>query len=96
MAESAALLVDEVLPEVCDIYGKKVKVITCIEGPVIIRKILAHLKDQTPVTIDLFVRYQAQSSEHGLKADSSPITGIINRIVSIQTDVDLQRTAAVR
>ena len=37
--------------EVCDICGKKVKVIACIEDPVIIKKILAHLKEQTPATI---------------------------------------------
>ena len=30
--------------EVCDICGKKVKVIACIEDPVVIKKILAHLK----------------------------------------------------
>lgn len=29
--------------EVCDICGKKVKVIACIENPVVIKKILAHL-----------------------------------------------------
>jgi len=37
--------------EVCDICGKKVKVIACIEDPVVIKKILAHLKEQTPNTI---------------------------------------------
>ena len=35
--------------ERCDICGKKVKLIACIEDPVVIKKILAHLKDQTPV-----------------------------------------------
>ena len=30
--------------EECDICGKKVKVIACIEDSVVIRKILAHLK----------------------------------------------------
>ena len=29
--------------EVCDICGKKVKVIACIEDPAVIKKILAHL-----------------------------------------------------
>jgi len=37
--------------EVCDICGTKAKVIACIENPVIIKKILAHLKEQTPVTL---------------------------------------------
>ncbi len=37
--------------EVCDICGKKVKVIACIEDPVVIKKILTHLKEQTPDTI---------------------------------------------
>jgi hypothetical protein len=34
----------------CDICGKKVKVIACIEDPSVIRKILTHLKEQTPAT----------------------------------------------
>ena len=37
--------------EVCDICGKKVKVIASIEEFVVIKKILAHLKEQTPATI---------------------------------------------
>ncbi len=34
--------------EVCDISGKKVKVIACIEDPAVIKKILTHLKVQAP------------------------------------------------
>ena len=37
--------------EVCDICGKKVKLIACIEDPVVIKKILAHLKEQAPAKI---------------------------------------------
>ncbi len=37
--------------EVCDICGKKVKVIACIEDPVVIKQILKHLKEQAPATI---------------------------------------------
>ena len=34
--------------EVCDICGKKVKVIACIEDSAVIKKILTHLKVQAP------------------------------------------------
>ena len=34
--------------EVCDICGKKVKVIACIEDSAVIKKILTHLKLQVP------------------------------------------------
>ena len=37
--------------EVCDICGKKVKVIACIEAPAIIKQILEHLKKKMPATI---------------------------------------------
>ena len=37
--------------EVCDICGKKVKVIACIEDPAVIKQILEHLKKQMPATI---------------------------------------------
>ena len=36
--------------EVCDICGKKMKVIACIEDPAIIKQILEHLKKQIPAT----------------------------------------------
>ncbi len=36
--------------EASDICGEKVKDIACIEFPVVIKKILAYLKEQTPVT----------------------------------------------
>ena len=32
--------------EACDVYGKKVKVIACIEDAVVIKKILDHLEKQ--------------------------------------------------
>jgi len=34
--------------EVCDVCGKKVKVIACIEDPAVIKQILTHLKSQAP------------------------------------------------
>ena len=37
--------------EVCDICGKKVKVIACIEDLAVIKQILEHLKKQMPATI---------------------------------------------
>jgi rRNA maturation endonuclease Nob1 len=37
--------------ERCDICGKKVKLIAYIEDPAVIKKILAHLKEQVPATI---------------------------------------------
>ena len=32
--------------EVCDICGKKVKIIACIEDPAVIKQILKHLNDK--------------------------------------------------
>lgn len=36
--------------EVCDICGKKVKVIACIEDPVVIKQILTHLNEKSQAT----------------------------------------------
>jgi len=55
--------------EVCDICGKKVKVIGCIEDPAVIKKILAHLKEQTPVTIKYVIPESRSSPQSSLFAD---------------------------
>jgi len=55
--------------EVCDICGKKVKVISCIEDPVVIKKILAHLKQQTPATKRYAIPEGRSLPQRGLLAD---------------------------
>lgn len=50
MAESAALLVDEVLPhKPMRQCGGVAKVMACIEDPVLIKTILAHLEEKAPM-----------------------------------------------
>mgnify|MGYP000669109480 CR=1 FL=1 len=55
--------------DVCDICGKKVKVIACIEDPVIIKKILAHLKEQTSVTKKYTLPEGRSPPQRGLFSD---------------------------
>ena len=55
--------------EVCDICGKKVKAISCIEDPVVIKKILAHLKQQTPATKKYAIPEGRSPPQRGLFAD---------------------------
>jgi hypothetical protein len=54
---------------VCDICGKKVKIIACIEDPVIINKILAHLKEQTPATKKYAIPESRSPPQSSLFAD---------------------------
>jgi len=54
---------------VCDLCGKKVKVISCIEDPFVIKKILAHLKQQTPATGKYAIPEGRSPPQRGLFAD---------------------------
>ena len=51
------------------ICGKKVKVIACIEDPVVIKKILAHLKEQTPDAIKYVIPEGRSPPQSSLFAD---------------------------
>ena len=55
--------------EVCDICSKKVKVIACIEDPVVIKKIRAHLKEQTSATKKYAIPEGRSPPQRGLYAD---------------------------
>ena len=55
--------------ELCDICAKKVKIIACIEDPVVIKKILTHLKEQTPATKKHVIPEGRSPPQRGLFAD---------------------------
>ncbi len=55
--------------EVCDICGKKVKIIAYIEDPAVIKQILAHLKEQTPDTIKYVIPESRSPPQSRLFAD---------------------------
>ena len=55
--------------EVCDLCGKKVKVIACIEDPVVTKQILEHLKKQTPATIKYVIPEGPSPPQSSLFAD---------------------------
>jgi hypothetical protein len=54
---------------VCDICGKKVKVIACIEDPAVIKKILTHLKVQAPAIKKYTLPEGRSPSQRSLFAD---------------------------
>ncbi len=55
--------------EQCERCGKQMKVIACIEDPVVIKKILAYLKEQTPVKIKHVIPESRSPPQSDLFAD---------------------------
>jgi hypothetical protein len=53
----------------CERCGKQMKVIACIEDPVVIKKILAYLKEQTPVKIKHVIPESRSPPQSDLFAD---------------------------